>query len=592
MGSLLVLVYIFITLVAAYIAFQKINQYDMILMALSVVGVILSVFYNFHQKPTEHFVDYKPIELEENITPIKNNLLVYLTAFNNTSYKSDGKTWTNIIPTKPDGTCDTTQSNSMFNFELSPVFTRKSGFYLGNNRLVGPYCNALKIQFHNTFSFVFAVKHGNLLVEDTNNEIELFKLYGNSPNNNALSMYIQKNSLKSINNVQMGNLMFQYTNKDAQPCKLSKDHDMISFEKDVLTFYYVIKDTDHIRVMTMTEKNTNIDKLLVFNVENNDVTFSNKEFVINRLKNYNGSIYNLAVYNVALSDDDITNIHNHLTGEYMKYVNPNYIDIIKQYNETVSQLSQFSSCPYDKKVCDACSTVTKWNDMTQVLNSSAQCRNAINEFCVGNPDHALCKCWNSSTSQFNSDNCKMFRGIFTNDRASYLDTLSQSDIDYIMDKYKLIKPEDCPKPIKTPSFLKNKYQEYDLKKLKIFLDEQENQQSTNVKAKTLPADEDKYTWDRLKLENPTNPNRKPELTLSNLYKKDPETNYKLQETPSAIYNKIKTLAAAEKQAVQDTSSLNIVPQAAQVPTATSTTATTSQPPNSFFDSFMRVMLPE
>lgn len=606
-SSMIPIVYIFIVLVTAYVAvgFFKVPSIDIIIISLSIIVLSLTMIKgHFWQKPVEeHFTteidNLQPINLEEDITPISSQLVVYNTAFNAKSFDEKGNVWLNIAAKKSDGTCDTTASNAMFNFELQPIYSRRTGFYFGNNRLIGPYSNALNIQFHNTFTVVVACKHGNLLVDDTNKEIELFKFYANSPNNNGLSMYIQKDSLKNINNIQMGKLMFQYSNRDALQCKLRPDYELISFEKDILTFYFIIKETDHIRICVMNEKNTNIEEILRLNVENADVTFSNKEVVLNRLKNWNGNVYTLAMYNVALSDDDITGVYSHIVGEYMKYVNPNFISMIKQYNDTLAMLQKFLTCPYDKKTCDSCSTIDKWNDVSQLLSASSQCRNAINDFCMGNTTHPLCKCWNTENAAYKSDSCRMFRGIFTNKNA-FLDGLSQSDIDYIMNKYGLIHPEDCPKPITKPEFLKNTYNAYEFDKLKIKLDDVSN---VGTVMKLYPQDtdyvDDNYKWNKIKTQFDEDKTKKYDETkdtkVQNFYRVDPEMNYKNQNQPQIVkeFDKIKQYSDAERKKLNDTSDLNIIPDTTKIDAPSNKeTKSSTQATDSFFSRFMKVNNPD
>jgi hypothetical protein len=614
-ASMIPIIYIFIIMVSAYITigFFKVPKLDILIIAFAIVVLIGTMLHGHLMKKTtinEHFVtttatdyttasanQYKPIDLEEDTTSIKNNLVVYNTAYNKNSYNENGNTWINIAAQKSDGSCDTEASNSVFTFELPPIYSRKSGFYLGNNRLIGPLSNAFHIQYHNTFTMVIACKHGNLLVDNKNAEIELFKFYANSPNNNGISMYIQQNSLQNINNVQMGNLMFQYSNREPFQCKLQPDHNMISFEKDVLTFYFIIKDTDHIRVAVMTEKNTNVDEILRFNVENTDVTFSNKEFTINRLRNWNGNIFSLGIYNVALGDEDITGYYSHFVGEYMKYVNPNFISMIQQYNDTLDMLNKFMSCPYSKDVCDSCSTINKWNDMSQLVGASTQCRQSINDFCMTNMNHSLCKCWNTQNPQAKSDSCTMFKSIFT-DKNSYFDNLTQDDIDYIMSKYGLITPNSCPKAIKTPGFIKNKYSEYDFDKLKIYLDENDK---TNVNVdnvlKVYPTskpesnNDDDYTFDKIKIKYDENIKGTPtakdmtvkDLNVNNYYKTDPDMNYKLNNKAEETSELLKIKALADKEIVKlnDTTDLNIIPP----PPPTADTAAN----NTYFDKFMKIV---
>ena len=600
-SSLLPIVYIFIVLVIAFvtIGFYKVPKFDVLLILLSVVVLIVTMVLGHFVKGKvkEHFTDentpqnLKPIELEEDITPIQSHLVDYLTAFNKSSYDIDGNIWTNIAAKQKDGkTCDTSASNSAFTFEMPPVFNRKSGFYMGNNRLIGPLSNALKIQFHNTFTLVLACKHGNLLVDQTNNEIEILKMYANSPNNNGLSLYIQRGSLKNINNVQMGNLMFQYADREPLQCKLQPDHDMIPFEKDIYTLYFIIKETDHVRILTMTEKNNSVDEILRFNVENTDVNFSNKAVVFNRLKNWNASLYNLGIYDVALSDDDITKFYSHLMMEYMKYINQSYIDMIKQYNDTLTMLSKSLQCPFDTNVCKACSEVTKWSDMSQLLTSSTTCRKAVNEFCMANPTHSLCACWDSKTTNFNSSSCKSFRGIFAG-RNLCLEGLSQADIDHIMSKYGLIKPESCPKPLPDASLLKNKYPDYEFEKMRIKLDES-SAKVRPVYPEPKEGDEE-YSWQKLKVKYNQDVKADPsakdmttkDFAVGNFYKKDPETNYKITSKKVASdYTKFQEQVKKEQEKLNDTQDLNIIPEKSYDDSKVDV-----EEKDSFFTRFMKVV---
>jgi hypothetical protein len=435
---------------------------------------------------------YQLINLEEDITKIKNNLVIYNTSFNTASYKN-GLSWNNICANK-------TASNSLFTFDNAPVYSRQIGFYLGNNRIIGPDSSLLNIDFNSQYTIVLVCKHGNL-VTNNNDEIELIKLYANSPNNNGIALFIQGNSLNNANNIQTGTLLFQQGNADPLPCLMSSFDTTLNFEKDVLTFYYIIKGNDNIRILTMNEKKNTINELLKFNISNTDINFSNKEFVINRFKNWNANIFNFAVYNSSLTDDEITSNYNHILSEYMKYLNPNFQIMVKQYNETITILSNFLKCPFDKITCDACNTITKWNDTSQLISASSTCRKAINDFCSINTTNPLCKCWNNSSPLYNSNNCKMYRSIFSG-KNTCLDTLSQEDLDYLRAKYGLIFPDQCPKEVKAPTYLKNTDHKYDYSNIKINdgvpEDDKILNRYTGQELKKEPKKEE-YTWDKLKV---------------------------------------------------------------------------------------------
>ena len=139
-SSLLIIVYIFIVLVIAYITigFFKVPRNDIIIIAISLLILIITISRMlFFNNQAEHFSNdvgiadiqkFQMIDLEEDITSISPNLVNYVTSFNKTSYPGTGNNWINMITP--------TDVNTNFNFEMSPVYNRKTGFYFGNNRLM------------------------------------------------------------------------------------------------------------------------------------------------------------------------------------------------------------------------------------------------------------------------------------------------------------------------------------------------------------------------------------------------------------------------------------------------------------------------
>jgi hypothetical protein len=579
------------------------SKNDMIILIVAAIALLLiaiqsSVFTNLN---LEHFstdvssfgeidIDsalqkFKKMDAEEDITDIQNRLMVYLTVFNNRSFNNMGRIWNNIAALKQDGTCEN-NDNSIYSFELAPVFNRKSGLYLGNNRCIGPYSNALNIQFHNTFTIVVVCKHGNLLVDDKNSEIELLKLYANSPNNNGVSLYIQKGSLKNDNNTQTGTLLFQYANHDPLVCKVDKDHGYINFDRDILTFYYIVKDTDNVRVLMMNENSNSIQQILKFTITNTDVTFSNKEMIINRLLNWNGNIFNFAIYDRSLSDEQVSNFYTHVMNEYLKNIDPNFMAMLSQYNEALGMIQSLTKCPYDKTVCDSCTSVKKWCDMNQVMTSTAQCKKAINDFCSNNTSHPLCKCWDTSSSLYNTESCRMYRSLYSGERTSCLEGLTAEDLEYIKNKYGLISPHECPTAIKKPDFIKNTYQKYDWNKLKVYMDPQDKTTGGDNKVRPMYPEDDvarskaqlaqddrrfdeSADWQHRRIpdiqgaksKSPTEPkvnetsavasssavNKGPSLSVTNYFKQDPALNGKLSQTTAGKNTKEILDKAQEEQ---------------------------------------------
>jgi len=496
-------VLIFVLLVCIYLVINLkiLSPYDITFLSISIIILLITTIdilipqkkYNIEKFSTTTDIStidvsnilskYTKIDSEEDISDIQTRLCIYLTVFNKKSFNNMGKVWYNIANIKQDGTCPDTD-NSKFNFDLNPAFNRASGIYLGNNRIIGPLSNALDIQFHNTYTIVLTCKHGNLLVDNKNQEIELLKLYANSPNNNGLSLFIEKGSIHNDNNTQVGSLILQYADHNQYECLVDKQHNYINLDKDVLTFYFIIKDTDNVRVLMMTEGSTNIHLILKFNITNTDVTFSNKELLINRLLNWNSTLYNFAIYDKALSDENVSNFYTHIMNEYLKNLDPNFNTMLSQYNDSINLIQALLKCPYDKTVATKCSSIKSWCDVNQLMNAPLQCRKSINDYCANNTANPLCKCWDTSSTMFNSDNCKLYRSIFSGERTSSFEGLTAEDLEYIKNKYGLIWPHECPTTISKPKFIENSYNKYDWNKLKVYLDPEDR--TTGPDGKVLP----------------------------------------------------------------------------------------------------------
>lgn len=554
-------VYLFVILVGLYIVinFKNLTRYDAMILATSAIILLIIVYQYKKTNLKEHFTtntntstdletilnNYELMNTEEDITGIQNRLIVYLTIYNKVSFDNMGKTWYNIATIKKDGTCEK-DNNTLFNFELAPVFSRLTGLYLGNNRIIGPLSSSLGIQFHNTYTIMLACKHGNLLVHDQNDEIELLKLYANSSNNNGISLYIQRNSLQNNNNTQTGNLLFQYANVFPYDCKVDPSHNYINFDKDTLTFYFIVKDTDNIRVLMMTETSNVIYPILKFTVSNTDINFSNKEMGINRLLNWNGSMYSFAVYDRALSDENVSGLYAHCMSEYLKNIDPNFNQMIDQYNNTINMLKTLGKCPYDKITCDSCGSVTKWNDPTQIVNAPLNCKKAISNFCQNNPTHSLCKCWDTASTLYNTDNCKLYRKMFSDDQTINYDDLTAEEIEYIKKKFGLIYPHECPSLVDKPKYIQNNYPKYDWDKLKVSLENENSPHNPNKNKNSFDPDEDKH-----------------DFSVTDYIQKDPNIN-KPVTLPAVLQENIKQ---------------------------TKINSTTLPSQDSFFTKFMKVILP-
>jgi hypothetical protein len=427
----------FVLIVVVYILTNKkhIKKLDVSLLLVSVVALCWkqmtykSAIEKYLEVPdtlSTLLTGLKPIADEEDYEPISKNLLMYYTSYNSKSHTYGTKVWRNVIDTTSTTSGDL-QCNSSMYFDLLPSFSKVAGFTLGPNKLTGPFSNTLGINFRSQYSLMLIFKHGNLRNDATvSNKIELIKLWANSPNNNGVSLYIEPGSLNVTNNTQFGKLMLQYGDYSPVHCKISKDDELLPIDSNVLCFVFLVKDDDKVRVLYMTEKSNSIYTLAEFNVANTDITFSNKEIFINRFSNWNANILNFGIYKAALTDINVSNIYEHIKSLYLKTTDPNYKPIVDTYNETIVKLNKYVQCPFDQQTCDACKDVLEWNDINQVMNASVTCRKTISEFCKKNTGHPFCKCWNTTSSEYKSNNCNILRSMFEN---TQLKCMTNSEID-------------------------------------------------------------------------------------------------------------------------------------------------------------------
>lgn len=447
---------------------KSLVPFDIVLLILSLVILLLTVLKSrgsielFAERDVSSF---QAITSQENYSAIIPKSTVYLTTFNTASYPGSGSEWMNVAYKEPTEECNKV-NNKKFMFENTPIFSKKNGLMMGTNRIFGPYSNNLNISLQSTFTIYFACRHGEFI--NNTNEVELLKLYANSKDNNGLALFIQANSIETANNVQSGNLMFKFVDdNNTTECKLRSEDTSLTFDKINMSMYFIIKDVDKIRILYMLGGSSTINQLANINISETNSTFSNKELVINRFQNWKGCLYQFGIIPEAVSDSTVSSLYNHVYGEYLKVTNEDYINLSNDFNALLDYLKNFTACPYDQTVCSTCSSVTKWNDINQIVSAPQECKDAINNFCKVNTKHALCKCWDTMYSGYQTDSCRMYRSIFSKE-GNIFDNISQADLNYIKDKYNLMK--DCPKiapSCTSDEMKKNTYIEYDFEKLKI-----------------------------------------------------------------------------------------------------------------------------
>lgn len=293
--------------------------------------------------------------------------------------------------------------------------------------------------------------------------VELLKLFANSPNNNGLSLYFQPGSLNTKDTTEFGSLMLQYADNAPISLKVNPRDTSMRVDTNILCFLFIVRYEDSIRVLYMTETNNTTHELARFNISNNDITFSNKELIINSRKNWNARLFNIGIWNTALTDVSISNVYQHIMSHHSKYSSPSYVSVVDDYNNTITQLITLTKCPFNEDVCNTCKSVSVWTDITQLLYTPLKCRKAVSKYCTANPTKAMCECWNSKDEAYNTQVCKLLRDAFEEDEQDLCKKVKDEDIECIKKKYQLIEKEKVK-----PKDRSNKYDDtYTFEKVRV-----------------------------------------------------------------------------------------------------------------------------
>jgi hypothetical protein len=211
----------------------------------------------------------------------------------------------------------------------------------------------------------------------------------------------------------------------------------LDYENNYL--FVIVKEYSGLRVHMYRAPDSSRIDLLKKNMDPTAFKFSNQELMLNRGANVNAQIYAYGTYAKSLSDSELNDLQLHLY-EQLSRQEPKNQEIAAKMASLVQQVQTFQSCPYDKSVCTACGVAVKdwsnWN--TVITNADTVCLEAINRFCIANPNHPYCGCWNSNSLTYNSNACRSYRNVFSGDnKMNNVDGLDDATLAIIKKKYNL-----------------------------------------------------------------------------------------------------------------------------------------------------------
>lgn len=593
------IIIVFLVLVAIYLAtsYKQIPLVDIYCLIIALFVLLVTYVIKSSTRTQEHFeesgassasttsaaastpnpvqqVDFSlgvPFLLEEDLTIVSPNCKIYATAFHSKSYGGGGKEWTNVSFKEEDRQHCPDGSRAFLTFENSPSYTKATGFALSSNRIFGPYSSMLGIDIQTPFTIFITFK--NNMFTESDDEIELLKLYGNSNNNNALSLFIAADSVQIANGVQRGDLRLMWVDENEEnehiECRLAPTDSSFVFNTSDISSIFIVRTSDTIRVVYMYGSADNTINVIGQKTLSETVaTFSNKEMTINRLRNWKANIFSFGVVDYALSDSAISSIHKNAYLEYIKANNEEFQNMARSYNQMLEHLRRMKECPFDTNVCSKCTSITDWTNMAALITAPVECRQAISTFCSANQTHALCKCWNKNTPEYNTESCRAFRDVFDNVNLC-AKTLTPDEIECIKKKNNLITSEECPKddckkcPLNNNKMITNTYEDPDYEKMRVNPDALKDVRSSRlyvdtpypkVRIDSREKDDDSYDLDRLLVRNPdgspsTSNDKKDtnDVSLVNMYKEDSKTNFdQNKNTAVKEYEKSNELASEKE----------------------------------------------
>lgn len=422
----------------------------------SIIGILL-VFYCLFDlakackvwSSTEGFVNAiglgGSVKNNEDLSSFSRNLTIYYSGFSTLSYPHSTKRWLNISPyfSSPQNVCpDIKIEDTNAEFLDVPSYSPENGFALGLNRITGPMSHRMGINANDSFSIFFSMSFNEFLTNEEN-DLNLLRIYANTKNNIGLSMDISKDYTVQPNGLAIINGTFTFGNQTEQLV-------IPQITPDQIYLFVIIKQGHNFLINAypnVGDLASNVAKhstLAKFSVSNEDVLLSNKEMMINGSRNIQAHIHTFGVYNKAIANETITAIYTNLQKQIQKYS-----QVLQDLNAALAKINKkmddMKKCPYDKKTCDACTSVKDWSNMTDlILNASPDCMKAIHEYCVQNPGKDICACWNPSNILSQTNACKSYTAIYNGGSCITPDNLDTKTIDVIKAKYNFCSCTEVP----------------------------------------------------------------------------------------------------------------------------------------------------
>lgn len=337
------------------------------------------------------------------------NLTLYYSIFSKDSLILNNYTWKNISPYFVRNVLkECTFRNHM---EYTDIILDKKGDIITDKRngvsvnetvLHGPLSHQLGI---NSLNFTFVILFNLNTIEKSEENLSFIKLYANTISNNGLSIDIVGSSVRfDVKETYTVNFMVRYSGNIV---KVSGDVELNMTHNYIL---YCTKDKTTIELHAFDLTSMTKTNILIINdipeIDTN-IILSNKNFTINQNSNLHMNIYSLSIFNQSIYD--VMYLINYFTIELYK-ISQEFKTLSSVYlsvETSIEEEPKLSTCIYDKVVCDTCDKINDWNNISELINATKDCKLAISDYCKMNPGSKGCECWASDSAE-----CAITRSIF------------------------------------------------------------------------------------------------------------------------------------------------------------------------------------
>jgi hypothetical protein len=362
-------------------------------------------------------------------------LSFYFTVYDMKSYPSAGsRAWFDLAKRKQDLELMFSRVPSITNLEV------ENGLYLGDNSVVGPFTSDLGIN-SGAFTIFMMVRIQDLVADST--PIDILKLYGNTQDNNALTLRLSEVSRANV--IQTAKMSIKVGGSPNWFYAKINNNTNIPFDSQVTFFFAIVCQHSNVELFVSSSLDHHMRTIMKYEL-NNTISLSNKAMELNPSKNFNAFIKTFGGYDAVLQPGELDKVSAHMFMEEKK-LDKQYMQEKERAAVMESKMRSMKQCPYDTATCNKCDDVKDWSTPRALIDADTKCLSEINRFCTNNPYHELCSCWNKSDKNYDSKKCQNLMRYLTNAEYYDLKDLDSSSLETVKKLYKL---QDVPPPTTAP----------------------------------------------------------------------------------------------------------------------------------------------